>query len=76
MQDVIEELLTIAGQQLHFVPTNASTFAKAAENARAKGHIAIGVRRDGKSTINVPTEMSLKRGDELITIGDRRIDVA
>jgi hypothetical protein len=24
----------------------------------------------------VPTEMSLKRGDELITIGDRRIDVA
>lgn len=76
MQDVIEELLTIAGQQLHFVPTKAPTFAKAAENARAKGHIAIGVKRNGKSTINVAHETALSDGDQLITIGDRRINEA
>lgn len=74
MQDVIEELLTIAGQQLHFVPTDAKTFATAAERARGKGHIAIGVRRDGHSTINVPHEHELKSGDELVTIGAHRID--
>jgi voltage-gated potassium channel len=76
MQDVIEELLTIAGQQLHFVPTKATTFAKAAENARVKGHIAIGVKRSGKSTINVAHETVLVEGDQLITIGDRRIGEA
>ena len=76
MQDVIEELLTIAGQQLHFVPTKATTFSKAAENARAKGHIAIGVKRNGKSTINVAHETALVEGDQLITIGDKRITEA
>lgn len=74
MQDVIEELLTIAGQQLHFVPTSEKTFASAAERARAKGHIAIGVRRDGKSTINVPNDHSLRAGDELVTIGAERVE--
>jgi len=76
MQDVIEELLTIAGQQLHFVPTKAETFAKGAEAARAKGHIAIGIKRNGKSTINVEQETALVAGDQLITIGDRRINEA
>lgn len=74
MQDVIEELLTIAGQQLHFVPTTESSFRAAAETARAKGHIAIGVRRAGKTTINVPNDHALKKGDELITIGAQRIE--
>jgi voltage-gated potassium channel len=74
MQDVIEELLTIAGQQLHFVPTDAKTFESAAERARGKGHIAIGIRREGKSTINVPNDYSLRTGDELVTIGADRVD--
>lgn len=74
MQEVIEELLTIAGQQLHFVPASPGTFAQASERARALGHIAIGVRRGGKSEINVPTDRAVKDGDFIVTIGVQRIE--
>jgi voltage-gated potassium channel len=74
MQDVIEELLTVSGQQLHLVNVSGGTFARAADAARTSGHIAIGVRRGKETTINVPDDYKLKDGDRLVTIGDRRLD--
>ncbi|MBI2388474.1 MAG: NAD-binding protein [Deltaproteobacteria bacterium] len=74
MQEVIEELLTIAGQQLHFVTASPGTFGQASESARAQGHIAIGVRRAGKSEINVPSDRAVKDGDFIVTIGVNRIE--
>lgn len=74
IQDVVGELLTVSGQQLHLVPTTAKTFSEAATSAREKGHIAIGVRKKGQTTINVPWDTRLEAGDHLVTIGDRRLD--
>lgn len=74
IQDVLGELLTVSGQQLHLVPTTARTFEQAAAAAREKGHIAIGIRRKGHTSINVAPGSSLEPGDHLVTIGDRRLD--
>lgn len=74
MQDVIEELLTVSGQQLHLVAADRGTFAAAATTARTSGHIAIGVRRGAETTINVAPDFALREGDRLVTIGDHRLD--
>ncbi len=74
MQTVIEELLTVRGQQLHFVPIGAQkTFGDASEACRSKGHVAIGLRTGGKTTINVPFEQAVKSGDAVVTIGEKRL---
>lgn len=74
IQDVVGELLTVSGQQLHLVPTSEKTFAAAAAAAAARGHIAIGVRRDAATSINVPKDHPLKPGDLVVTIGDHRLE--
>lgn len=73
IQSVVGELLTVAGQQLHMVPTSAKTFAEAAVAAQAQGHIAIGVRSGVQTAINVGGDHALAAGDLVVTIGDRRI---
>lgn len=73
MQDVIEELLSVSGQQLHLVSVSRGTFADAAESLRGRGHIAIGVRRGANTTLNVAREFALREGDSVVTIGDRRV---
>lgn len=74
IQDVIAELLTVSGQQLHLVPTNAKTFAEAAASAQAQGHIAVGVRRGAQTSINVKPDHPLAADDYVVTIGDRRLE--
>lgn len=74
IQEVVGELLTVSGQQLHVLPTAAKTFGEASASAQAKGHIAIGVRRGDQTTINVPASHPLEAGDHVVTIGERHVD--
>ncbi len=73
MQDVIEELLTVSGQQLHLVKTSAGHFGGAKDALHGRGHIAIGVRRGAETMINVSDDFTLREGDMVITIGNQRI---
>ncbi len=74
VQDVMGELLTISGQQLHLVPTSAKTFGAASAAAGKHGHIAIGIRRGEQTHINVSADRLLEAGDVVVTIGDRRVE--
>lgn len=76
MSEVLDELLTVAGQQLQTTPVASGTFGGAADAARKEGHIAIGVLRDGSPRINVPQDFALREGDRLVTIGGRRLSRA
>ena len=70
-QDVIDDLLTNHGQQLFFTEIVAGTkdFASEAAAAKTRGHLAIGVRRDKHSHLNLDNAYVLKQGDAIITIG-------
>lgn len=74
IQDVLGELLTVSGQQLHLVATAAASFGDAAKLARDQGHIAIGLRRKGQTVINLPAGSRLEADDLVVTIGDRRLE--
>jgi voltage-gated potassium channel len=70
-QDVVDQLLsTRVGPALEFVPAGASTtFGDAAGATRARGQIALGLRRRGEVRLNPPDGEPIVGGDELIVMG-------
>ncbi len=79
-QEVVDEMLSaLTGQQLYFTKfdrAGASTFREAAERSKKRGHLAIGVRRDHKVSLNVDADFAMEPGDDLVTIGASRLDGA
>ncbi len=72
-QDVVDHLLSTAagGQQLFIksVARELTTFGAVVKQSAAEGHIAIGIRRKGKLTLNPGDATPIEQGDELVTIG-------
>jgi voltage-gated potassium channel len=78
VQEVIEELLShLTGQQLYFskIDDSAKTFGALSKACAAASHIAIGVRRAGKTSLNLAADHALEAGDEVVTIGAKRLEL-
>lgn len=77
VQEVVEALTTnLKGDQIYItsiVSKGSHTFAELREKVTAEGHIAIGVRREKQIQLNVSSDVELTVGDELVTIGPRRL---
>ncbi|MHB8880678.1 MAG: potassium channel family protein [Thermodesulfovibrionales bacterium] len=77
IQEVMSELLSnAAGQQLYVTPvtlSGAASFSDLSDVCGSLGHIAVGVRRDGRSMLNTGRTFPLKTGDLAITIGPARL---
>lgn len=78
LQEVVEELTShLHGQQLYFTKYSGSKpgeFGKLAGKCRSSGHLALGVRRDGQTQLNLDDGFSVKPGDLLVTIGKSRMN--
>jgi len=78
VQDVVEELLShLTGQQLYFSKIGAASgksFGSVSKACRGAKHIAIGIRRAGKTSLNLALDFALQEGDEVVTIGEKRLD--
>jgi hypothetical protein len=70
---VVEELTSnLRGQKVHltqYTAVRASTYSALTESCKARGHLAIGVRRGQSVELNVGPEFTIEKGDSLITIG-------
>jgi voltage-gated potassium channel len=71
--EVVDELMSsVRGQQIYmtpFVPRKGATFGDALAACQRRGHIAIGVRHEGHTKLNVERGYQLSQGDEIVTIG-------
>jgi len=77
VQEVVEELLShLTGQQLYFSNVSAvgKSFGALCKACRDGNHIAIGIRRSGKTSLNLDLDFVLQEGDEVVTIGAQRLD--
>jgi len=78
VQDVLAQLTSnLHGQQIYVTPFDgkkAIKFSDVAESCRAKGHIALGVKRDDDCQLNVPGDHSVSPGDGVVTVGPERLD--
>ena len=75
------KVITLAvqgGQQLFITPVGAApvTYAEVTRACAAKGHVAIGVRRSGKLELNARGDVSLEKGDQVVTIGAVGLELA
>jgi voltage-gated potassium channel len=79
VHEVIDELLSnLHGQQLYFTKiemTSALTYGRIVAACRRHAHLAIGIRRGHTTSLNVDDAFILQAGDEVVTIGGKRIDV-
>jgi voltage-gated potassium channel len=79
VQDVVEKLTSnLRGQRLHVTPFDSkqsSAFSAVADRCRGRGHLLIGVKRDGAPQLNLAPEFVIEPGDRLITIGTERLRV-
>ena len=76
VQNVIDDLLSSkGGQQFYFVPFEGSMtrFGTIMNICKDRGHIALGVSSSEGTSLNPPTDFSVKGGDKVITIGPDRI---
>jgi voltage-gated potassium channel len=77
VQEVVELLTTnLKGDQIYITSIESKgkhTFGTLTAKVRGEGHIAIGVRQAKKIQLNVSPELALRAGDELVTIGPRRL---
>jgi voltage-gated potassium channel len=78
VQEVVEELLShLTGQQLYFskIQGAATSFGTLSKACAAASHIAIGIRRAGKTSLNLAADYPLEAGDEVVTIGANRLEL-
>lgn len=75
-QAVVDELVSNAtGQQIYITAVTVGTpFRALAEACRARGHVAIGIRRDRKPMLNVADDFVVQKGDEVVSIGPSRLE--
>jgi len=75
-QEVVEKLTSnLRGQRMHVTPYEASvpsTIARVGTELSGKGHLLVGIQREGSPELNPPAEAVVKPGDRLITIGPSR----
>lgn len=74
IQDVVDDLLSaLGGQQLYFTPWTGATsqFGTIVTRTRELDHIAIGVRRDKRVSLNVGVTFEVRRGDDVVSIGPK-----
>jgi voltage-gated potassium channel len=77
IQEVVDELTSNArGQQIYltrYEGKKRKAFSAVAGTCRDRGHVPIGLRRGGKTRLNVAEEDPVEPGDHLITIGPSRM---
>lgn len=79
VQEIIEELTSNQkGQQIYVTEVARSeglSFSKIADHCKKHGHIAIGARIDGVKQLNITDDRKLSKGDAVISIGEKRMNV-
>jgi voltage-gated potassium channel len=77
IQEVVEKLTSnLGGQRLHVMPfesAGGSSFGRLGDELRKKGHLLVGIHRDGVPALNLSADYPVKPGDRLITIGSERL---
>lgn len=73
VQSILSELLSNAGEQQLFVApvvmTGSPRFSELSSACASCGHIAIGISRNGRTSLNLGPDFRLESGDMAITIG-------
>ncbi len=74
VQGVIADLFSArSGQQIYFTQVSRSeTFRELSEHCRTKGHLALGLGREGNIRLNIPDMEKVDAGDQVVTIGASR----
>ncbi len=76
VQDVVQDLVSMGGQQIYLAPyagAAPASFAQIADAARRQGHLALGLRRGGEVLLNPAAEVSIAPGDLVVTMGAGQI---
>ncbi len=76
VQDVVQDLVSMGGQQVYLVPYGGSAstdFAQVAEAARRQGHLALGLRRGQAINLNPGNTAAVTPGDFIVTMGAGQI---
>ncbi|MFZ5761104.1 MAG: potassium channel family protein [Thermodesulfobacteriota bacterium] len=78
VQDVMDELLSNSfGQQIYLTPISmgrsAGHFAELLNVCRQQQHLAIGIRRGGRTLLNLSGDFQVEKNDVVISIGPNRI---
>jgi len=76
-QEVIQELTTnLRGEQIYVTEYRGKkrvAFAKVVKACQRLGHLAIGLRHEEGTRLNVAADVKLNPGDQVISIGPERI---
>jgi voltage-gated potassium channel len=74
VQGVIADLFSArGGQQIYFTPLSRSeSFQELSERCRSRGHLALGLGRDGGVRLNIPDKEHVDAADQVVTIGASR----
>lgn len=76
-QEVIQELTSnLQGEQIYVTEYQGKkriSYAKLAKACQGLGHLAIGLRHEGATRLNVASDAKVSPGDQVITIGPERI---
>jgi voltage-gated potassium channel len=79
-QEVVDHLLSTihGGQQLFMtkVARPGVTFGELSKTCSQRGHVAIGVKQDGKLRLNAALDSVVREGDLVVTIGAKGLDLA
>jgi len=73
---VVAELTSnLKGQQIYVTEWKSqnTSFVNVANGCLNRGHLAIGVRRLGENQLNPPNDFMVRKTDEIITIGPKRL---
>ena len=74
---VVGELTSnLTGEQLYVAPyagNESVAFDKVSHACRERGHVAIGIRRDGSNRLNPQDGFQVQPGDQVISIGPSRM---
>lgn len=74
VQAVISDLFSArGGQQIYFTPlSRAETFRELSDRCRALGHLALGLNTSAGVQLNVPDEVRVAAGEQVVSIGASR----
>jgi voltage-gated potassium channel len=75
VQEVIDDILSARdGQQIYFIEVKGdASFGELSKKCRKNQHLPLGVQTSDGIRLNLPEDLSIKKGDRIITIGPARI---